>query len=93
MSREYARRIEYWRSRVDPRGLVYWRYVNHKSCRYTPDWGAPGDLARLIRKACAEYGNPQRTVRPGIGGPVTVLTFHSATRGFRFRPSVFQFRE
>lgn len=89
--RKYARRVEYWRSRIAPREVVYWRYVNHNGQRYTPDCGKPGDLALLILKARAEYGAPQRTVRPGVGGPIVVLTFRTDRRDFRFRPGAWTY--
>ena len=86
------RQVEYWRSRVDPRHLCYWRCVANKGTLIPPDYGSPERLAEMIAQAIARYGRPVVSERQGNGGTIRVLTFHT-NKKFDFNLSPWKWRE
>ncbi len=75
--------VEFWRSRLYPRDLVYMRTMRMAGdgsiWAVIPDPYAPDQLARILAGMHTRYGAPKRQVRQGQGRIVRLL-FDAQTR-------------
>jgi hypothetical protein len=77
--------VEYWRSRLLPRQVVYWRRADSEYL--VPDCGSPSDAARMLQYVRAQYGRPvAREVVRTRYGKLTRLTFAKTRKVFRTQP-------
>lgn len=85
--------LEYWRSRLFPRDLVYYRRVDSGSGGGVnwalPEVAAPAEFAAILADLKMRYGAPRREIVQGQYGSKSRLIWNTRNR-FVIRPAQWQ---
>jgi hypothetical protein len=69
------RTMQYWRSRLFPAELCYYRVITNYGAIISPEPCTPEELAALIYRLNDAHGTPKRRVRQGRFGEIRELVY------------------